>query len=59
MIASADVSGAIHIKSEEKHKNKSPKMTFCGPKLSLFGLIISVWGIIQLVSCIYDVFVEL
>lgn len=25
-------------------------MKFCGPKLSLCGLIISVWGIIQLVS---------
>lgn len=25
-------------------------MKICGPKLSLCGLIISVWGIIQLVS---------
>jgi ribonuclease kappa len=25
-------------------------MKLCGPKLSLCGLIISVWGIIQLVS---------
>lgn len=25
-------------------------MKICGPKLSLFGVVISVWGIIQLVS---------
>lgn len=25
-------------------------MKFCGPKLSLCGIIISIWGIIQLVS---------
>lgn len=32
--------------------NKSNKMVFkvCGPKLSLCGLVLSVWGIIQLVS---------
>lgn len=25
-------------------------MALCGPKLSLFGVIISAWGIVQLVS---------
>jgi hypothetical protein len=35
-------------------------MKFCGPKLSLCGIIISIWGIIQLVSfslrfiCLYS-----
>lgn len=30
-------------------------MRICGPKLSLCGLIISIWGIIQLVSGQYEI----
>lgn len=33
---------------------------FCGPKLSLFGMLISIWGILQLVSEFFnDIFLNI
>lgn len=35
---------------EIREKTKSIIMKLCGPKLSLFGVLISMWGIFQMVS---------
>lgn len=52
-LTSADSSGSIFLQFLLLILvNKFNKMVFkvCGPKLSLCGLVLSVWGIIQLVS---------